>query len=163
MIRPIILLLTASLAACASHRADAVRCPEATITYIGIETVDAVVLGRLQITTEKSQVLRPPLTSVYRQAHAHAASTDIRDEHGLGWRPFSVVLEELKPPAADMVVARGEIETFLYDGKGVFLPGAMHKGQELSTVVRDLQGCAHRSMPSLLSRVDVEAQARGPE
>ncbi|ECM5952143.1 adhesin, partial [Salmonella enterica subsp. enterica serovar Typhimurium] len=42
MIRPIILLLTASMAACASHPADAVQCPEATITYIGSETVDTV-------------------------------------------------------------------------------------------------------------------------
>ncbi|WP_329893938.1 adhesin [Stenotrophomonas sp. SMYL20] len=147
MIRPIIALLTASLAACASHPADAVQCPEATITYIGSETVDAVVLGRFQISTEGSQALRLPLASVDRQAHAHAVSTDIRDEHGLAWRPFSVVLEELKPPAADLVIARGEIETFLYDGKGAFLPGAVQKGQELSIVVRDLQGCAHRSMP----------------
>ena len=147
MIRPIIALLTASLAACASPPADAVQCPEATITYIGSETVDTVVLGRFQIATEGSQALRLPLASVDRQAHAHAVSTDIRDEHGLAWRPFSVVLEELKPPAADLVVARGEIETFLYDGKGAFLPGAVHKGQTLSIVVRDLQGCAHRSKP----------------
>ncbi|MBN5092374.1 adhesin [Stenotrophomonas maltophilia] len=147
MIRPNILLLTASVAACASHPADAVQCPEATITYIRSETVDAVVLGRFQIATEGSQALRLPLASVDRQAHAHAVSTDIRDEHGLAWRPFSVVLEELKPPAADLVVTRGEIEIFLYDGKGAFLPGAVHKGQTLSIVVRDLQGCAHRSKP----------------
>ncbi|ASE54056.1 TPA: adhesin [Stenotrophomonas maltophilia] len=147
MIRPIILLLTASMAACASHPADAVQCSEATITYIGSETVDTVVLGRFQIATEGSQALRLPLASVDRQAHAHAVSTDIRDEHGLAWRPFSVVLEEPKPPAADLVVARGEIETFLYDGKGAFLPGAVQKGQALSIVVRDLQGCTHRSMP----------------
>jgi len=147
MIRPIILLLTASMAACASHPADAVQCSEATITYIGSETVDTVGLGRFQIATEGSQALRLPLASVDRQAHAHAVATDIRDEHGLAWRPFSVVLEEPKPPAADLVVARGEIETFLYDGKGAFLPGAVQKGQALSIVVRDLQGCTHRSMP----------------
>ena len=147
MIRSIILLLAASLPACASHPAGAVPCPRVTITYTGSETVDAVAHGRFQITTEGAQTLRLPLASVDRQVHAHAVSTDIRDEPDLDWRPFSVVLEEVKPPAADLVAAPGEIETFLYDGKGVFLPGAVQKGQELSIVIRDLQGCAHRSMP----------------
>jgi hypothetical protein len=125
--------------------------------------VDAVVLGRFQIATEGSQALRLPLASVDRQAHAHAVSTDIRDEHGLAWRPFSVVLEELKPPAADLVVTRGEIETFLYDGKGAFLPGAVHKGQTLPSSCAIFKVAHIARSHSLLNRVDVEAQARGPE
>lgn len=142
-----IFLLTASLSACASHPAGVVQCPEATITYLGSETTDASAHGRFQITTEGPQALRVPLASLDRQLHAHAVSTDIRDGHGLAWRPFNVVLDEVMPPVADLVVARGEVEAFLYDGKGAFAPGAVQAGQELSIVVRDLQGCAHRSLP----------------
>lgn len=145
MIRLVILILAAGLTACASYPTAAVHCPQVAISYIGSETLDGVAQGRFQITTEGPQSLRLPLANVDRQLYAHAATTDIRKESGANWHPFSAVLEEVKPPVAYLVVAPGEVETFLYDGTGAFLPGAVHQGQELSIVVRDLQACVHRS------------------
>lgn len=35
----------------------------------------------------------------------------------------------------------------LFDGDGAFLSGAISAGEEFSIIVRDVQGCAHRSVP----------------
>ncbi|MBK0011471.1 adhesin [Stenotrophomonas sp. S41] len=163
MIRLAVLLLSASLCACASQPTVAVQCPEATITYVGNATESGVTLGRFQIIQRGGRPLRLPLFSVDREVHGNAATIWIRDAAEQDWRRFNINLEEYAPSTAHLVVAPGEVETFLYHGEGAFLPGAVHEGQALSIVVRDQQGCMHRSLPFVpgAHRPDVDPRARG--
>lgn len=162
MIRKIVLLLAVGLTACASHPAGAVQCSQATITYVGDATESGMTLGRFQITQRGDGSLRLPLFSADREVHGNAATIWIRDAADQDWRRFNINLDEYAPSTARLVVAPGEVETFLYHGEGAFLPGAVRQGQALSIVVRDLQGCMHRSLPFVPGARpdDVDARSR---
>lgn len=137
MIWLIILFLIVSMVVCVLYLVDVVQCFEVMIIYIGSEIVDIVVFGRFQIVMEGLQVLWLLLVSVDWQVYVYVVLIDICDEYGLVWCFFSVVLEEFKLLVVDLVVVCGEIEIFLYDGKGVFLFGVVQKGQVFFIVVCD--------------------------
>ncbi len=139
-----------------------VQCPEATITYVGNTTQSGITQGRFQITQRGDRPLRLPLFSADREVHGYAATIWIRDAAEQDWRPFNINLDEYAPPTARLVVAPGEVETFLCRGEGAFLPGAVHEGQALSIAVRDQQGCMHRSLPFVpgAHRLGVDPRAR---
>ena len=162
MVRKIAIFLVAGLAACASHPTAPVQCPQATITYVGSTAATGSIQGRFQITQRGDAPLRLPLFSADREVHGYAATIWVRDAIEPKWHLFNTNLDEYMPSTARLVVAPGEVEWFLYAGEGAFQPGVMRDGQTFSIVVRDLQGCMHRSLPFVpgVSPSGVDAGAR---
>ena len=61
------------------------------------------------------------------------------------WRPYNVILEEITPGAIGLSIGQDEQQSVLFDGDGLFLPGASSAGANYSIVVQDTAGCEHRS------------------
>ncbi|MBM9912877.1 MULTISPECIES: adhesin [Stenotrophomonas] len=147
MTKHLVLCLAIGLTACAAQEPRADSCPTVVITYAGIARVDGMTYGRFQINPHGSRPLQLLLASADRRLYARAATAEVRRIGEQAWRSFNVILEEVAPPAARLSIAPGEAMTVLFDGDGAFMPGAISAGEEFSIIVRDVQGCAHRSVP----------------
>lgn len=132
--------LVVALTSCAAHPNRTTKCPPAHFTYVGTERVGGLTYGRFQITHNADQPLQLWVDE-RRRLNSRTARAEMSRTGEDAWRPYNVILEEITPGA----IGQGEQQSVLFDGDGLFLPGASSAGANYSIVVQDTAGCEHRS------------------
>ncbi|HEL2984000.1 TPA: adhesin [Stenotrophomonas maltophilia] len=136
--------LAAALTSCAAHPNRTTKCQPAQFTYIGTESIDGLTYGRFQVSHNAGQPLQLWVDE-RRRLNSRTARAEMRRTGEDAWRPYNVILEEITPGAIGLSVGQDEQQSVLFDGDGLFLPGASSAGANYSIVVQDAAGCEHRS------------------
>ncbi|WP_171957668.1 adhesin [Stenotrophomonas maltophilia] len=136
--------LVVALTSCAAHPNRTTKCPPAHFTYVGTESVDGLTYGRFQVTHNADQPLQLWVDE-RRRLNPRTARAEMRRTGEDAWRPYNVILEEITPGAIGLSIGQDEQQSVLFDGDGMFLPGASSAGANYSIVVQDAAGCEHRS------------------
>ena len=136
--------LVVALTSCAAHPNRTTKCQPVHFTYVGTESVDGLTYGRFQVTHNADQPLQLWVDE-RRRLNSRTARAEMRCTGEDAWRPYNVILEEITPGAIGVSIGQDEQQSVLFDGDGLFLPGASSAGANYSIVVQDAAGCEHRS------------------
>lgn len=145
----LVVLPLACVSSCAIKRSAPNSCSTLDIIYVDNDLgVEGIREGIFSVTnTGRISVKLPLQWGSGRHIDRQYATPEERSSSNGGWRVFNPTLEEVAGWNALLIVKPGQTKKISYHANGLFDESVPANDMEYSIVVRDLAGCAYRSIP----------------